>query len=343
MSAAPARCLIVGPSWIGDMIMAQSLYQRLSSLYPGVLIDVLAPAWSQGILARMPEVQRTIPSPFLHGQFDWAGRRSLARELQSTSYDLAIVLPNSWKSALVPFLARIPVRRGYVGEFRYGLLNQTRPLDALEMPRLADRYCALASADNPAGAIPCPPPRLTIDSDARQATLQRLNLVIDRPILALCPGAEFGTAKRWPEQYYASIANAKLDQGWQVWLLGSVRDQPTTGSIRQLTRNRAIDLAGQTQLVETVDLLSSASTVVSNDSGLMHVAAAVDVPLLAIYGSSDPGYTPPLSSRARILSLNLTCSPCFKRQCPLGHLDCLNKLEPQQVLMALNEMDSKHA
>ncbi len=330
------RCLIVGPSWVGDMIMAQGLYRALPERYPETQIEVLAPAWSGPILSRMAEVNRVIVSPFGHGRFDLAGRRALARELRAENYDWAIVLPNSWKSALVPWLAHIPRRTGYLGEFRYGLLNEARRLDKRGLPRLVDRYRALADAP-PAG--PDSYPHLTVDPVKQAASLVRLGLVLNRPVLALCPGAEYGPAKRWPETHYAAVAKAKLDQGWQVWLFGSAGDRAVGEMIATLAGDGCRNLAGETALDEVVDLLACASAVVSNDSGLMHVAAAVDVPVVAVYGSTDPGYTPPLSERARVVRLGLKCSPCFKRECPLGHLDCLVKLEPARVLDILDQLN----
>ena len=326
--------LIVGPSWVGDMLMAQSLFMALAARHPGLQLDVLAPAWSHGILARMPEVRRALVAPFAHGRFGLMERWRLGRELAKEGYDQAIVLPNSWKSALLPFFAGIPLRTGYLGEFRHGLLNDKRRLDRRAMPRLVQRYSALAA---PAGNVPAPPPqpRLRVDPEAQSASLARLGLTREQPILALCPGAEFGPAKRWPEAHYAAVARAKLEQGWQVWLFGSAKDQAVTAEINQLAGDACNNLAGQTSLEETVDLLACAAAVVSNDSGLMHIAAAVDVPLVAVYGSTDPGYTPPYSDKARVVRLGLDCSPCFKRECPLGHLDCLNKLGPERVLEAL--------
>ncbi|MBU1665015.1 MAG: lipopolysaccharide heptosyltransferase II, partial [Gammaproteobacteria bacterium] len=236
-------------------------------------------------------------------------------------------------------------------EFRHGLLNDARRLDKQAMPRLVERYAALAFPPSPTGGgaggegatLAPPQPRLSVNPEAQQASLARLGLVLGRPILALCPGAEFGPAKRWPEAHYVAVARAKLRDGWQVWLFGSAKDQPVTEAIAALAGEAAEgavqihNLAGRTSLEETVDLLACATCVVSNDSGLMHIAAAVDVPVIALYGSTDPGYTPPFSTRARVLRLGLECSPCFKRVCPLGHLDCLKKLGPEQVLEALPE------
>lgn len=316
------------------MIMAQGLYRALRAQHPDCVIAVLAPAWSAGILWRMPEVGRVIDMPLGHGRFGWGARRALGRSLRG-QYQRAFVLPNSWKSALVPWFAKIPQRTGFVGEFRYGLLNEARRLDKAAVPRLADRYRRLAGPDAPALN-----PHLRVDATAQVASLARLGLTRERPVLALCPGAEYGPAKRWPAAHFAELARARLAAGWQVWLFGSDKDAPVTGEINRLAGGDCIDLAGKTSLVEVVDLLAIARCVVSNDSGLMHLAAAVGVPLIALYGSSDPGYTPPLSEQARVLSLKLACSPCFKRECPLGHLDCLNGISPARVLA---EMDTHAA
>ncbi|WNV06683.1 lipopolysaccharide heptosyltransferase II [Candidatus Methylospira mobilis] len=331
-----ARCLIVGPSWVGDMIMAQSLYRRLREQHPGIIIDVLAPAWSGGILARMPEVRRVIASPFAHGRFDWTGRHALARRLCAEKYDLAIVLPNSWKSALTPYFAGVAQRRGYLGEMRYGLLNDIRRLDKGAMPRLVQRYAALATQPGAGSAqTEAPSPCLQVNADSRRRILAKLELALDRPVLILCPGAEYGPAKRWPEAHYAELARAKRAEGWQIWLLGSEKDRVVTEAINRHSGNVCIDLAGRTTLEQVVDLMACARAVVSNDSGLMHVAAAVDVPVIALYGSSDPAYTPPLSDKAHIARLGLECSPCFQRECPLGHRNCLEHLPVTQVLTLL--------
>lgn len=327
-----ARCLIVGPSWVGDMIMAQGLYRALKAADPDLRIDVLAPAWSSAILGRMAEIEQVVVSPFGHGQFDMAGRRALARELKPVGYDRAIVLPNSWKSALVPWLAGIPRRTGFVGEFRFGLINDTRRLDRAGLHRLVDRYRALAGA-GPAG--PADYPLLRGDADSQAAILTRLGLDRERPVLALCPGAEYGPAKRWPEAHYAAVAQARLAQGWQVWLFGSAADRAACQAIADLAPG-CRSLAGDTTLAEVVDLIACAAQAVTNDSGLMHVAAAVGVPLVAVYGSTDPGYTPPLSETAKVVRLGLDCSPCFKRECPLGHLNCLKQLLPDRVLTELD-------
>ncbi len=331
----PYRILIVAPSWIGDTIMMQPLLMRLKARRPEAEIHVLAPAWSAPLLARMPEVAASIENPFAHGQFDWAGRRALGRRLSAADFQAAYVLPNSWKSALVPFFAKIPKRTGYHGEARYFLLNDRHRFDAAAIPRLVDRYAALAGP--PDG--PTPNPRLASTAEQQRAARIALGLPIEVAPLVFCPGAEYGPAKRWPARHFAALAR-KVSRGetphaGPIWAVGGPKDAEAGAEIERLSDGAARNLCGRTTLEQVIDLIAGARAVVSNDSGLMHVAAALDRPMAAIYGSSSPAYTPPLSPHAKIISLGLECSPCFKRECPLGHLDCLNQLPPERVLAAL--------
>jgi len=307
--------------------MMQPLLMRLRSARPEAEIHVLAPAWSAPLLARMPEVAAVIENPFPHGAFDWVGRRALGRRLAGADYREAYVLPNSWKSALAPFFARIPRRVGYTGEARFFLLNARHPKSAL--PRLVDRYAALVGDF----ADPTPEPRLTSAPEQQHAARAALGLPLDVAPVVFCPGAEYGPAKRWPAHHFATLARM-LDG--PVWIAGSAKDAAVGEEIAALSENKALNLCGRTNLAQAIDLIAGARAVVTNDSGLMHVAAALDRPLVALYGSSSPAYTPPLSSRATILSLGLECGPCFKRECPLGHLRCLEDLSPDRVLAALN-------
>jgi heptosyltransferase-2 len=319
--------------------MMQPLLMRLRERQPDAEIHVFAPAWSAPLLARMPEVTIAIENPFAHGKFDWAGRRALGRRITTTDFRQAYVLPNSWKSALVPFFAGIAKRTGYTGEARFILLNDRHRLDEAAMPRLVDRYAALAGPL----AGPTPLPRLTSTPEQQRAARAALNLPPDVSPVILCPGAEYGPAKRWPARHFAALA-AKVSRrvtggnprgSKPVWSIGSAKDSEVGAEIERLSGGAALNLCGRTNLEQAIDLIAGARAVVSNDSGLMHVAAALDRPLAALYGSSSPAYTPPLSPRAKILSLNLECSPCFKRECPLGHFNCLNQLQPEQVLAAL--------
>ncbi|MFS2157685.1 lipopolysaccharide heptosyltransferase II [Pseudomonas sp. Pseusp122] len=335
------RILIIGPSWVGDMVMAQTLFQCLKQRHPECEIDVLAPEWSRPILERMPEVRAALSFPLGHGALELATRRRIGRSLKG-QYDQAILLPNSLKSALVPFFAGIPKRTGWRGEFRYGLLNDVRTLDKARYPLMIERFMALAyerGADLP---TPYPRPSLRIDPLSRDAALAKFGLSLDRPVLALCPGAEFGESKRWPAEHYAEVAEMRIREGWQVWLFGSKKDFPVGESIRERLipglREEASNLSGDTSLAEAIDLLSCADAVVSNDSGLMHVAAALNRPLVAVYGSTSPGFTPPLADQVEIVRLGLECSPCFERTCRFGHYNCMRQLEPAPVLEALQRV-----
>ena len=326
------RCLVIGPSWVGDMVMAQSLFIRLKADTPRLHLAVLAPAWSQALLARMPEVDETIEMPLGHGQLQLGTRWRLAKRLRKKRFDQAIVLPGSLKSALIPFFARIKKRTGFIGEQRYGLLNDYRALDKAALPLNVERFLALGSVNH---RLPdeIPQPLLKVDPNAQETVREKYSIrAPSLPLLALCPGAEFGPSKQWPARHYAGVAEQKLKDGWQVVLLGSAADQTICAEINQLTQGQCQDLSGATSLTEVIDILSLADYVVSNDSGLMHIAAALRRPLVAIYGSSSPDFTPPLSRNCHMLKLELDCQPCFKRSCPLGHTNCLADLNPHRVL-----------
>jgi heptosyltransferase-2 len=329
------RILIVAPSWIGDTIMMQPLLTRLRQQDGDARIDVLAAAWSAPLLARMPEVDAVVASPFRHGSFDLRGRWRLGRQLAEAGYDQAYVLPNSWKSALPVWFAGIPRRTGFTGEARAGLLNDRRRLDKTATPLLVERYASLAEAPGVLPPKPLANPHLTSTPAQQAAALAALGLPADRPAVVFCPGAEYGPAKRWPTSHFARLAEA-IDG--PMWSLGSAKDAPVGAEIEALSGGRVRNLCGRTDLAQAIDLIAAARAVVSNDSGLMHVAAALDRPLAALFGSSSPGYTPPLSAQARIISLGLECSPCYKRHCPLGHQRCLVDLTPEQVAMTLGSL-----
>lgn len=332
---AALRILVVGPAWVGDMVMAQSLFMTLVAR--GAKVDVVAPEWSLPLLARMPEVCRAVALPVGHGSLGLAERWRIGRALRAEHYDQAIVLPRSFKAALIPFFARIPHRTGYRGEMRYGLINDRRELDKVLLPRVVQRYVALGL---PADAVLPPPeiplPHLRVDADNRARLVEELGLDLARPAVALLPGAEYGPAKRWPLEYYAALARELLTTGRQVWVIGSAKER-VDGDAIVAGAPGTLNLCGRTRLEDALDLLSLAAAAVSNDSGLMHVAAAVGIPLVALYGSSSPDYTPPLSSQATIAYLHLDCSPCYQRECKYGHYQCLRGIEPAAVLPLLEE------
>ena len=329
------RILIIGPAWVGDMVMAQSLFITLKQINPDCLIDVLAPAWSAALLERMPEVNQAIALPLGHGQLGLNIRIKLGRELRGRHYQQAIVLPNSWKSTLTPFFADIPCRTGYVGELRWGLLTDARRLSKTLLPMTVQRFVALGLPA--AASLPpvYPYPKLIVSPTLQAAVCAKFGVTSNSKILAICPGAEYGPAKRWPAGHFAAVARQKHQAGWKIWLFGSGNDREVAAEIQALTGGLCTDFTGNTSLAQAVDLLSLATVVLSNDSGLMHVAAALDKKVIALYGSSDPGFTPPLHPEANIISMNLDCAPCFKRVCPLGHTRCLTDLSPAMVLAAI--------
>jgi len=327
--------LVVGPSWVGDMVMAQCLFKTLRADAPDRPVDVLAPGWSLPLLARMPEVRHGVEMPLAHGRFGLVPRWRLGRSLRGR-YSHAILLPNTWKSAIVPLAARIPVRTGWRGEMRYGLLNDLRRLDKQRYPMTVQRFVALAGTAD-AQLPPIQPPHLQVREADVEAAARTLGAHKnpDRRVLALCPGAEYGPAKQWPTLHFAELGRMFARAGWDIWLFGSARDVAVCEGIAT-TCKVATNLAGRTTLEQAVDLMSLADAVVSNDSGLMHVAAALDRPLVALYGSSDPGFTPPLNPDHEIVNLGLDCSPCFERECPLGTTACLVDMSVAQVAAALD-------
>jgi heptosyltransferase II len=339
INADTNRILVVGPSWVGDMVMAQSLFKVLRQQRPEAQIDVLAPGWSLPLLERMPEVAAGIDMPVGHGRLDLGLRYRLGRSLAERGYSQAILLPNSLKSALVPFWARIPRRTGWVGEMRYGLLNDIRRLDKSLLAMTVQRFVALAHPEGMGGIPEIPVPELQVTAaDAHKAVS---DLGLDRGegrLLVLCPGAEYGPAKCWSQEQYGELAAGFLQQGWSVWLFGSEKDREVCAAVNAAAGGGCQDLSGRTSLAQAVDLMSLADAVVSNDSGLMHVAAALARPLAAIYGSSDPGFTPPLNRNSQVLHLGLECGPCFKRECPEGHLKCLRGIEVGKVAAALQRL-----
>ena len=331
------KILILGPAWVGDMVLAQSLFKTLKINQPECIIDVAAPAWTLPLLARMPEVAGKIALPFKHGELAFWQRIKFGKSLKNMGYTQSIVLTNSFKSALLPWAAGIKKRTGFLGEIRYGLLNDIRELDKTKLKKTVERFVTLGLEKGQNLPEIMPNPQLITSPEAAWLLACRAGVLNNKSnILGLCPGAEYGAAKRWPAEYYAEVANEAIKKGWQVLLFGSDKDIPVTRQINALTQNKCVDLGGKTKLGEAIDLMSLCDTVISNDSGLMHIAAALDKKLIAIFGSSDPTHTPPMHPKAVIEYLALECSPCFKRECPLQHLNCLKKISPNRVITLIN-------
>ena len=333
---ADAQLLIVGPSWLGDAVMMGALIIRLKRDRPERHITVLTPPHLEALVRRLPGVDDALINPFAHGVLKLAARARFGWALKGR-FDEAIVLPHSLKSALVPFFAGIPRRTGFVGEGRYVLLNDARRLDEDSLPRMVDRFCLLADPRGATWPAETLCPTLAADPGEIGATVAALGLDYGRPAVALCVGAEYGAAKRWPPAHFAALAQSLAAEGYAPWVLGGPGDAAIGDQVSALSPH-VVNLAGRTTLPQAIDLIAAASAVVSNDSGLMHVAAALGRPVIGLYGPTSPVFAPPLSQEAVILNLDLPCSPCGKRVCPLGHHKCLNDLAPERVLAAVQPL-----
>lgn len=311
------------------MIMAQALFKWLKARDPDCVIDLLAPEWSLPVISRMPEVRKGVVLPAGHGELAFSKRWYLGQWLRAAAYDRAIVLPRSMKAALVPWFAGIPRRTGFRGEMRYGLINDRRPFDKALLDQTVKRFLALGIEAGE--AMPeIPQPALRVDTGNQQRVCTALGLDRSRPVVALMPGAEYGPAKRWPIESFTALAASLEHAGYGVWVLGSAKEEPLGAAIA--AGSNAHNLCGRTQLADVIDLLAGCRYAVSNDSGLMHMAAAVGTHVVAIYGSTSPEFTPPLTDRKTIHFLDLDCSPCFQRECPLKHLRCLREITAKSVL-----------
>ena len=336
------KILKIGPSWVGDMVMAQSLFKVLRANNADCRIIVMAPEWSRPLLERMPEVESNLDYCFKHGELNLAKRLAVGKALRAENFTRAIVLPNSFKSALILFHARIPIRVGWQNEFRGCLLTDYRKLDTTHFPLMVQRFVALGLPESDLPPEDVPFPRLITESSQVSVAMDQLGLSASDKTLAICPGAEFGEAKQWPVEHFAKLCGLVIAQGWQVWIFGSKNDSAVAkaiiDNINEENKSSCTDVTGRTSLAQAIDLMSGSTAVVSNDSGLMHIAAALQKPVVAIYGSSSPDFTPPLTDRVKLIATKIECSPCFQRKCPLGHLRCLTEISPERVHLALNEI-----
>ena len=340
--------LIIAPNWIGDAVMTQPLLASLKALYPESKIDVLASSWVAPIYRACSEVNEVIEAKFEHKKLQWGMRKKIAKELEAKNYQACFILPNSLKSALIPWLANIPFRIGYRGELRYGLINLALDNPSkVNRPPMVDHYLALnqlLSEHTEFASAQQITPKLNVCANAQQSVKQKLEAanITSGGFYVMCPGAEYGATKRWPTEHFAKLAQTLIntDPNIHIILLGSQGDHALAQEIifAANSSNNIHNWCGDTSLDEAIALIGMSKAVVSNDSGLMHIAAALKVPQVAIFGSSDPAHTPPLSDKAKVIWLNLPCSPCHKRECPLGHLKCLKDILPQQVLATLNTL-----
>jgi heptosyltransferase-2 len=339
-----ADILIVAPNWIGDAVMSEPLLRVLKN--SGAKITVLATPWVASVYRAIASVDAVIEANFSHGQLEFNQRRRLARVLQSRGFTHAILLPNSWKSALIPVMAGIPNRLGYKGELRTWLLSKhlvNPPRD--NRPPMVKHYLELAKLMNPLIDLSHPSlqlPKLMIRESELFVSKHFEAIPNQNHYFILAPGAEYGPAKQWPADHFSDLATEILikDSLAFIVLLGSSKDDPISKNIIEnigtSLQSRIINLCGKSTLDESMLIVSRAAGLVSNDSGIMHIGAAFQVPQVAIYGSSDPRHTPPLSPFAGIMFLGLECSPCHQRKCPLGHLNCLKGISHSSVFLELN-------
>ncbi|MES2151328.1 MAG: lipopolysaccharide heptosyltransferase II [Pseudomonadota bacterium] len=331
-----ARTLVISPNWIGDAVMAQALLQRLRAQQPERPIDVLAPPSVAPVWRAMAEVDEVLETPFRHGALQLRERWKYAQLLRARGYADAYVLPNTLKYALIPWLAGIPKRVGYKGEMRHGLINLMHHDETPPRPMVAF-YAALALAPVKTLGQGAPRPRMQVGAQQIAEVCAKTGVDPARPLVVFAPGAEFGAAKRWPERHFAALAAAIVAEHphAQIALLGSPKDREVC---ERITGAQVINLAGTTRLEEAIALIARADAVVANDSGLLHIASALNRPVIALYGPTDPDHAPPFSDVARALSLRLACAPCRQRECPLGHQDCLQKLGAEVVWRELRPM-----
>lgn len=335
------RTLVISPNWIGDAVMAQPLLRLLHEKHPERPIDVLAPAWVAPVWRAMREADTVLEAPFRHGALQLRERREYAQMLRQRGYADAYVLPNTLKFALIPWLAGIPKRVGYKGEMRYGLLNEIHH-DNRDKPRpMVSFYAALANAPTPDVPVPSalPRPSLSVSEEKIAQVMSRIGLHMDRPLVLFAPGAEFGSAKRWPTSHFAELAKTIRHErnDVQIALMGSGKDKDVCDEIA-VSVPGVRNLAGVTVLDEAVALIAQASAMVSNDSGLLHIASALNRPIVAIYGPTDPLHAPPFSDVAKSLYLGLECAPCRQRECPLGHHRCMREISAGMVWEPLRGM-----
>ena len=339
--------LIIAPNWIGDAVSTQPLLANLKVLYPDSKINILASNWVAPVYRACSEVHEVIEAKFEHKKLQWKLRKEIAKEIEAKNYQACFVLPNSFKSALIPWLANIPFRIGYRGELRFGLINLALDNPSkVNRPPMVEHYLVLSQLLKDDESIPLDKlvPKLNVSGAAKQQVGQKLqDANINRDfIYAICPGAEYGPSKRWPTEHFAVLAQQLIKQNSnnQIVLLGGKNDYSLAQEITSQSKlvSNIHNWCGNTSLDEAIALIGMSKAVVSNDSGLMHIAAALQTPQVAIFGSSDPTHTPPLSDRAKIMWLNMSCSPCHKRVCPLGHLSCLKDILPEQVLATLNTL-----
>jgi heptosyltransferase II len=323
--------LIVPYMWIGDFVRCHTVVTLLRQRFPDRPVDLLATTLCAPLADYMPGVRQSIVADLPRGRLALAQQRALAARLKREGYGMALTMPRTWKAALAPFLAGIPRRTGFVGEGRLVLLNDMR-FGERKLPRMIDRCAMLALPRGAAQPPEWPLPELKVPVSEIAAWRIRRGLTDDRPIVALAPGA-VGPSKRWTAEGYDALARQFAADGFAVWILGGPNETSLAAGIAG--DSGAVDLTG-TDLRDAILALGAASVAISNDSGLLHVAAALGTPSIGIFGPTSPWHWAPLNPLAAVIESKseLACRPCHKPVCRLNHHRCMRDITADEVLAA---------
>lgn len=320
--------LIIPYMWIGDFVRGHSLVRVLNRRWPNRPVDLLTTTLCAPLIDYMPGVRASIVFDLPRSRLALAKQRALAAQLRAGNYGTAIVLPRTWKSAIAPTLAGIPERVGFVGEVRFGLINQWR-WGEKALPRMIDKIAGLALPDGAALPAEWPVPQLKVPAEEVIRFRQSRGLGHGAAV-ALAPGS-VGPAKRWT--YYAQAAQLLAGRGLDVWVIGGPGERALAAEIVATGGERVRDLTG-TDLRDAILALAAASVAISNDSGLMHVAAAIGTPTMGIFGPTSPYHWAPLNPLAATVQTKtvVPCQPCHRPICRMNDHRCMRDISPSDVV-----------
>lgn len=321
------KLLIIPQNWLGDIVMSQTLLKKIKSNNPKTSIDILVNSSLKNLVERMPEINKVIILDCSHRELGLFKRLRLAKEIKKSSYDQSIVLSRSLKSSLIPYFAKIPIRTGELGELRYLLINDLKEFSKESRRKTASRYISMYS-DNNEELSENYYPSLDSNSENIKNLSEKYDLKKDKKVIIFAPGAAFGPSKMWPVNKFRELGK-KLNNDFKILILGSNNEKSIGNDI--VTNKNMVNLCGKTSIADAVDLMHISKFCVSNDSGLMHLAAATNTKSISIYGSTSPDFTPPLTKNKDIHYKGMSCSPCFEKKCKYGHYNCLVDIHSDDV------------
>ena len=321
------KLLIIPQNWLGDIVMSQTLLKKIKSNNPKTSIDILVNSSLKNLVERMPEINKVIILDCNHRELGLFKRLRLAKEIKKSSYDRSIVLSRSLKSSLIPYFAKIPIRTGELGELRYLLINDLKEFSKESRRKTASRYISMYS-DNNEELSENYYPSLDSNSENIKNLSEKYDLKKDEKVIIFAPGAAFGPSKMWPVNKFRELGK-KLNNDFKILILGSNNEKSIGNDI--VTNKNMVNLCGKTSIADAVDLMHISKFCVSNDSGLMHLAAATNTKSISIYGSTSPDFTPPLTKNKDIHYKGMSCSPCFEKKCKYGHYNCLVDIHSDDV------------